>query len=188
MSAFRSLAIEHGGAFRRFSQGRGLRANWREMDTGSHAQKGICGGLSLLFLGLQKMGGDYQLYSGGASTDKGVFKFAERAQQLGGSAVDPVQLENAARHFSLHRESARILCGSANSVAKNCIKSPNGLSMVGFPRHWCAASTKNNVFMFFDPNFGFARFPDSLKFTLFIESFCGLNLYGTSGMDVTWFG
>jgi len=187
MNGFGLLVKEHGGKFKHFHQGTGLKRHWRSMDSGLSAQKGICGGLSLLFLGLQKLNGGLQLYHKNTDSNKAIFLFAERTHQFGGINSDAAQLENAARHIGLSRASARILCSTANRVARNCIQSPMGLSMVGLPGHYCAASKKGNRVIFFDPNFGFGNFPDTLKFTTFLENFLAMGIYRTGTMGVTWF-
>ncbi|WP_271009451.1 YopT-type cysteine protease domain-containing protein [Paucibacter sp. B51] len=190
MSIFSSLADEHGGKFRRFNQGKGLSKNWASMSSGLAAQNGICGGLSIAFLATERMGTkESKLSEKGAETDGALYCYAERLAIFGADNSNGIEgIDNALSKVAMRRCSAVLTSAIPNTVAKNCVKSPSGLSYLALysGSHATAVAIQNGQYIYFDPNFGFAKFPDSLKFVLFLESFLDAGVYDSSRMGVIW--
>ncbi|NRA80313.1 MAG: hypothetical protein HRU18_19085, partial [Pseudoalteromonas sp.] len=73
-------------------------------------------------------------------------------------------------------------------MAKSSLKSPSGRSFIKVKGHACAVITnkRENNFVFFDPNLGFAKFDSSLKYVLFVKEFFGFGLYGHTIFDLIY--
>jgi hypothetical protein len=184
------LVTSHGGKVRKFDQGAGLSMRWASMQTGKKAQDGVCAGLSIAFLGLNRLPDAKNLMDAkDTHLEKGVLVYAERIAQFGGNYSEGLSgVDVALSKVSMARNSTLIKCQTPAGIAKTSLKSPSGRSIIKVKDHACAAITNKseNNFIFFDPNFGFAQFNSSLKYALFVKEFFGLGLYGHTIFDLIY--
>lgn len=177
--------MEHGAiTVTKFSQSQGLKENFAIMTSGLHAQKGICGGLSLLFLSSVKRNALAADFGGGNRYSKANFAFAEQAQQMG--ADNPIAVRNAAIHLGLAVQSAAIVWTQLDQAAKSSL-SPTGYALVYSQDHVMGVAGKrgpNEKVRFFDPNYGMAVFPDSVKYVMFLMWFLANSNYDTSTVTI----
>ncbi|WP_168204082.1 YopT-type cysteine protease domain-containing protein [Aliikangiella coralliicola] len=165
-----ALAIDHGGRkAATFVQDRGLTRNWRNLIPES--QGGVCGGLSLMWLAGKKSGLTSQIF-GNSKYSEAVFKFAERAQQLGANnrMGGQVGIDAVAKAFSLTRASVQVNVNDGN-VGKWIVNGPSSLVFFAVNGHAVAAKVSKPAVTFFDPNYGVFKFPTTLKFVLFLKDY-----------------
>lgn len=187
---FQDLVKSHGGKARKFDQGAGLSMRWASMQTGLKAQDGVCAGLSIAFLGLDSIPDSKNLMDDkNTHLEKGVLVYAERIAQFGGNYSEGMTgFDQSISKVSMSRNSTLIKCQTPEGMAKSSLKSPSGRSFIKVKGHACAAITnkRENNFVFFDPNLGFAKFDSSLKYVLFVKEFFGFGLYGHTIFDLIY--
>jgi hypothetical protein len=163
------LATEHGG--RRsvgFSQIAGLGKNWAQLSPQS--QKGVCGGLSLIWLASRKLDMTTTVFA--EKYGPGLFKYAEHAQELGAdNRSGQAAMDNLAKSFSLERAGAEVTVLNDN-VRQWILHGLAQYVFIALTGHAVAADvSKKPKVLFFDPNFGVFSFPDTLKFFLFFRDY-----------------
>ncbi|PKG38785.1 YopT-type cysteine protease domain-containing protein [Psychromonas sp. Urea-02u-13] len=167
--SIRALAEEHGGKrTNKFNQSKGLSQNWRHLIPES--QGGVCGGLSLMWLSSRKSGLTQNVFE--KRYAEPLFKYAERASQLGANNClgGHQGIDNVANTLGLNKGSAKVTV-SNTGMPKWIVKGPSKYVFIAVNGHAVAAEISGKVVNFFDPNYGQFKFPDTLKFVLFMQDY-----------------
>ncbi|WP_170940718.1 YopT-type cysteine protease domain-containing protein [Pseudoalteromonas sp. NBT06-2] len=183
ISNFKTICKNYEGSFKKFQQGKGLALHWRTLSPES--QSGVCSGLSASFLGLHKIEGKI---NPSGDTDRFLMKYSERLAQYG--TMNPRgnirTFDSAMNSISVGRSSAIINCTTA-TLPKLALKSPSSRTFIATKGHACAAVTDKSkgLYVFFDPNFGYAKLPSSVNFSLFVKDFFNTGTY-SSPFSLIW--
>lgn len=184
MHWYEDLVKQHGGKHRDFSQGRGLAL----VTDDPLAKGGICTGWCLVFLSLENS--DERLHAKRNNEQDPTLVFhAATAQKF----TRQGDLKTIAAQFGLTQVGSPLEPTSPEGVAFTSRGSPGRLSLILLGNHAVAFSQVSGSLLFFDPEWGFAQFGDTLKFTLFMRDYFehfsehgGYSRKNGNGATVVW--
>ncbi|RTL26797.1 MAG: hypothetical protein EKK47_19915 [Burkholderiales bacterium] len=161
-AAFESArAAAHNAPRRRFAQGTGIGGQIGQGNLDASKADGLCGGVSLAYLGLYKSG--QSLFSVDAASPKASWQYINRAQdEVVHSTMEQCNFEMAGGGMGLTVKARSIVFNAPVSTGMSTwIASKPGLYLVGMPVHYCAVIHDSKKLSFFDPNCGEVFFPPS---------------------------
>jgi len=145
-------------AWHKFSQGAEILDQIQHNQLENRAAGGLCGGVSLAYLGLLKSGTD--IFDLAANNSNALWQYINKNQQhVMHATMEQCEFELAGGRVGLavHARSIKFNCPVSNSMG-GWVASNTGYFLIGCPNHYCAAVNSAAGLRFFDPNTGEAAF------------------------------